>query len=302
MDTKHMEYFKAVYEERSIHAAAKKLFISPQGLGRILKSLEEEFDAAFFVRGKGGVIPTEAGRIFYGQCAKTGDELARMKKQIRRAAEKPGRLRVGFANGVLQLFPIEVLFGFIRGNPDVQVEWCEYENDVLIEKLCGAELDYGLVVGRQADAGLIQSLMCTCPVVLLVYEGHPLYGEEAISLPMLKNEKLIVMNEQFRIYHDFIAACQVEGFTPQIIAKTMDGGTLRWMCMQKQGLAVTPDFPRQQYPAARTIPFLGNYTWDIFGSCLPKAKEDGAVYRLEAYFRSAGSAPAEPAEIKGNDV
>ena len=94
----------------------------------------------------------------------------------------------------------------------------------------------------------------------------------------------------------------MEGFTPQIIAKTMDGGTLRWMCMQKQGLAVTPDFPRQQYPAARTIPFLGNYSWDIFGSCLPKAKENGAVYRLEAYFRSAGSGPAESAEIKGNDT
>ena len=134
---------------------------------------------------------------------------------------------------MLQLFPIETLFGFIRENPDMQVEWCEYENDTLIKKLCDAELEYGLVVGRQPDAGLIQSLMCTCPVVLLVYEGHPLYGEEAISLPMLKNEKLIVMNEQFRIYHDFIAACQVEGFTPQIIAKTMDGGTLRQMCMQK---------------------------------------------------------------------
>ena len=134
-----------------------------------------------------------------------------MKKQIRRAKEKPGRLRVGFANGVLQLFPIETLFGFIRENPDMQVEWCEYENDTLIKKLCDAELEYGLVVGRQPDAGLIQSLMCTCPVVLLVYEGHPLYGEEAISLPMLKNEKLIVMNEQFRIYHDFIAACQVDG-------------------------------------------------------------------------------------------
>ena len=30
MDTKHMEYFKAVYEERSIHAAAKKLFEEKQ--------------------------------------------------------------------------------------------------------------------------------------------------------------------------------------------------------------------------------------------------------------------------------
>lgn len=283
MDTKHMEYFKAVYEERSIHAAARKLFISPQGLGRILQSLEEEFGTAFFVRGRNGVIPTAEGAVFYEQCVKTTRELARMRKKLEQTAKEPGVFRIGFANGVLQLFPVEVLFGFIAENPDVRVEWSEYENNVLIRKLCEGEIDYGLVVGEAPDQGLTQRLMCSCPVVLLVHEGHPLYHEKAVRLDMLKDEKLIVMNEQFRIYHDFIAACQVEGFTPQIIAKTMDGGTLRRMCMQKQGLAVTPDFPEHQCPAARTIPFLGNYSWDIYGTCMSESRQGELIWRLESY-------------------
>ena len=43
MDTKHLESFRIVCEEKSIHAAAKKLFISPQGLGRIIQNMENEF-------------------------------------------------------------------------------------------------------------------------------------------------------------------------------------------------------------------------------------------------------------------
>ncbi len=34
MDTKAFYYFQAVYEESNIHTAARKLHISPQGLGK----------------------------------------------------------------------------------------------------------------------------------------------------------------------------------------------------------------------------------------------------------------------------
>ena len=37
MDTRYLEYFKIVYEEKSIQKASKKLFISPQGLGKIIQ-------------------------------------------------------------------------------------------------------------------------------------------------------------------------------------------------------------------------------------------------------------------------
>lgn len=65
MDTKALYYFQAVYEEGNIHTAAKKRFISPQGLGKIIKGLEAELGGLLFVRTKTGVVPTESGKYLY---------------------------------------------------------------------------------------------------------------------------------------------------------------------------------------------------------------------------------------------
>ena len=44
MDIKDLKCFAAVYEERSINRAAGKLFITSQGLGKVIHKLEEELD------------------------------------------------------------------------------------------------------------------------------------------------------------------------------------------------------------------------------------------------------------------
>lgn len=284
MDTKHLEYFRIVYEEKSIHAAAKKLFISPQGLGKIIQNLEAEFGTTFFTRTKNGVFPTESGTLFYEQCVKTGQDLKLLRSRMERMEEKVRSLRIGFATGTLQLFPLDILFQFIENHREIQIHWCEYSNQTLIQKILSSEVDYGFVVGNAHKNRLIQKLRCVCPVVLLIYEGHPLYDEKVISLDMLRNEDLILMNESFQIYHDFTAACRIHGFEPKVIAKTMDGGTLYRLCTEKIGLAVTPRFPLQNYLHVRSIPLAGNYAWEIYGSCEKDPNTSNELALLEAYL------------------
>ena len=48
MDTKDLRSFRLVYEERSINQAARHLFISPQGLSRVIQKLEEELHNKLF--------------------------------------------------------------------------------------------------------------------------------------------------------------------------------------------------------------------------------------------------------------
>lgn len=55
---------------------------------------------------------------------------------------------------------------------------------------------------------------------------------------MLRNENIIIMNEQFHMYNNFINTCKIHGFTPNIKAKTMDGGILFHLCRQKIGVAI----------------------------------------------------------------
>ena len=48
-----------------MHRAAEHLFISAQGLGKIIKNLEHEYNTTFFVRSQNGVIPTDSAKLFY---------------------------------------------------------------------------------------------------------------------------------------------------------------------------------------------------------------------------------------------
>lgn len=293
MDIRYLEYFKIVYEEKSIQKASKKLFISPQGLGKIIQNIEKEFHTTFFIRNKSGVFPTASGTLFYEQCIKTSHELQVLHRQIRQLESESHALRIGFASGTLQMFPLEILMRFMEEYPNIQLQWYESLNDHLIQQILDSELDYGFVVGKTENEHLVQTRWYVTPVVLLVYEGHPLYNETCISLDMLKNETLIIMNEHFHIYHDFTTACNVHGFTPKIIAKTLDGATLYELCTRKLGLAVTPLLPIQQLLHVKAIPFLGNYNWEIYGCYEKKQKNHTLIQELEAYLENQplGRAP-----------
>lgn len=291
MDTRYLEYFKIVYEEKSIQKAARKLFISPQGLGKIIQNIEKEFDTVLFIRSKNGIFPTSAGSLFYEQCKKTNHEFQTLHGRIRQLSSEHQSLRIGFASGTLQLFPLETLIRFIDDHPAVTIQWCEYLNDDLLRRLLDSELDYGFLVGKKENEHLIQHCSYVSPIVLLVYEGHPLYHEECISLDMLEGENLITMNEHFQICHDFTAACNVQGFTPKIIAKTMDGATLYELCTRKLGLAVAPLLPLARFLHVKAIPFPGNYSWEIYGSYHRSQKENALIQELESFLPSP---PADP--------
>ena len=65
MDFKTLEYYRKIYEKRSIRQAAAELYISPQGLSRTLYALEEELQVRLFERSVKGLEPTRAGDYFY---------------------------------------------------------------------------------------------------------------------------------------------------------------------------------------------------------------------------------------------
>ena len=82
MDTKDLRCFRLVYEERSINQAARHLFITPQGLSRIISRLEEELHTLLFERTSSGMIPTKTGDYFYEQSQKILYRLEDLKVTI----------------------------------------------------------------------------------------------------------------------------------------------------------------------------------------------------------------------------
>lgn len=69
MDIKDPEIFLAVVQEKSIARASKRLYMTPQGISKIVRNLEAEMDCRLFTRGSTGMALTERGERFL-ECAK----------------------------------------------------------------------------------------------------------------------------------------------------------------------------------------------------------------------------------------
>ena len=276
MNAKDLKCFQAVYEEKSISRAARRLFITPQGLSKNIRQLEEELHGALFVRTAQGMAPTESGRFLYERSGRVVHQLEEIENGLRQLEQRRERLRIGCANGVLNLLPLRVILAFGEEHPELRLEWREYPNDQVKKKLLDSEIEYGFVIGDWDEEMVKARKITGCRICLLVYEGHPLYDRERVRLSWLEGERLAVMNESFRLYHDFTSLCAVQGVKPVIAAKTADGAGLYRLCSQKAGLAVAPEFFREEFrmDGVRALPFEEDLRWEIYGM----SKKEAAGY------------------------
>ena len=66
----NLRFFVAVYEERSISAAARKAHATQSGVSVQLRELENRLGVALFERVSTGVVPTKAGEQIYQRAVK----------------------------------------------------------------------------------------------------------------------------------------------------------------------------------------------------------------------------------------
>ncbi|MEY8353344.1 LysR family transcriptional regulator [Lachnospiraceae bacterium 54-53] len=123
MNTKDLKSFRAVYEEPSINQAAKKLFITPQGLSRNIRALETELYTVLFERTRQGVKPTESACLLYGRAEGLVRQLKAVENGNRQLKNKGIVLRIGCACGVFNVLPFRLVQRFTEENSRIRVEW-----------------------------------------------------------------------------------------------------------------------------------------------------------------------------------
>ena len=262
-------------------------FISPQGLGKNIRTLEAELETVLFERTKQGMRPTQSADFLYGRTKKIIQELEELENGVRQLENRKIVLRIGCACGVFNVLPFELILNFMRENPHIRVEWNEYSNEEVKSMLEDSRLEYGFIVGKHEGDDMIQRKLDGREILLLVFEGHPLYEKESVNVEMLREENMILMNEHFHMYHDFASICCAKGFTPNIIAKTSDGAVLYKLCRQKIGLAVIPEFMLEDFRMEhmRAIPFEEHMTWEVFGVYKEDTKNYETIQQFDCFLK-----------------
>lgn len=156
MHLRQIEYFVALYDERSVTKAARRLNVVQPALSMQISRLERAYKTKLFERTSRGVVPTDTGRMFYNYCQKILGDVDEARRYLHDASGKvSGNLTVGLMPSVANSVLPAVLAEYKASYPDVRLVIVEGYSANLLDRLYSGTLDLAIVnnmglVGRTA--------------------------------------------------------------------------------------------------------------------------------------------------------
>ncbi len=280
MDIKDIRSFMECYETRSINKAARSLYITPQGLGKILDRLEHEMQIQLFERTKQGLVPTEAGVFFYEKSIRILAETQELEQGLESIKKKNDVFNVGYSCGLIRMLPMEKIDEFQKqlGNTELVLE--EGSNSDVKSKLINGQFDVALVIGRVAATGFVEKEIDSKTMCAVVPKGHKFFENESLKIADLKDESLISLNEKYQSYANLLNSCEREGFYPDVRIKTMEAAMIYEFVKEGLGIGIDVDIHNKESISKdiRLIPIEDGISWNVYVA-YEKTKEENKRLR-----------------------
>ncbi|WP_341644169.1 LysR substrate-binding domain-containing protein [Thauera sp. SDU_THAU2] len=242
---RQMEYFVATVKYGSIAAASTQIHISSPSISAAIAHIEAELGVQLFVRHSSkGLGLTAIGGLILNHCE---DLLERSSRLYEIASDSSdaiqGTLRVGCFQPLTAMIAPEVLFGFSRAFPMVDMHMEEGDQETLISKLHALEIDLAITYDLQLNDDIRFEHLATLPPYVLVSELHPLAQQSAVTLEELAPLPMVLLNlPMSRDY--FTSLFTKAGVTPNIVARSRSEEVVRSMVANGIGYSLFNVRPR----------------------------------------------------------
>ena len=181
MNQKQLEYFLTVYEEGSIQAAADRLYISRQGVSKLLRQLEDELAQPLFERHKEGVVPTDFARTIVPHVRQLLQEYSYIRGVETLASQHQWVVRIAALDHLLGYLGADFLLAFHKAYPDIILSVTEMTDEGTLKALQAGTCDFALVNGPY-DERLFEGLPLF-PIYYCVrlHKDHPLASHTTLT-------------------------------------------------------------------------------------------------------------------------
>lgn len=237
----HLRYFRVIARELSLTRAAEKLNLSTPALSIQLKQLEESLGHALFVRERGGLTLTEAGRLaleYAETIGRAGEELMDVMQHRPRGGRQV--LRVGAVATLSRNFLLEFLRPALH-RADVEVVVRSGGLRELMVSMQAHQVDIVLsnqAARRDAETPWHSHLLAEMAVSLV---GTPAWKKKRLRFPGgMGDVPVILPSLESNTRAGFDRMLAAAGARPRVIAEVDDMATLRLLAREGEGLALVP--------------------------------------------------------------
>jgi DNA-binding transcriptional LysR family regulator len=254
MELRHLRYFIAVAELRSVRAASEQLHVTQPAISRQIQDLEDAIGAALFERTPRGLKLTPAGEAYLLEAREILARVDAANRLARRIASGvQGHLRIGFVENAVWSGPVSsALSAFEQAAPNVALELTPMNTPEQLDALAAGRLDGGFCYRFGALPEGISSLhVLDQSVVLAVPQAWPHGSAGAVSAHELSGRPFIAFPRRvYPAYYDrLLSACAERGLTLDIRQEASTETAILSLVSAGMGAAIVNAANRDRPPA-----------------------------------------------------
>jgi DNA-binding transcriptional LysR family regulator len=255
LDLRQLQYFVVVAEEEHVGRAAEKLHISQSPLSRQIAQLEERLGLTLFERSQQRIRLTRDGRVFLDEARSLLTHAKRLESLAQRLGRgDEGGLCIGYIEHAMHSGVLPNGLRVLRASrPQLHIALYNMHSAEQLEGLRQRSLDIALLVEPPLadDPDLLCARVLDDPMLLALPESHPLASAAEVAPADLAGlEWISVRHKESMLSRDeFVAACAVAGFTPNIKMEATEPLTALGLVAAGLGVAAIQQSLRHQAPA-----------------------------------------------------
>lgn len=193
---KHINYFLAAAEARSVTKAAEKMHVSQPSISAAIAHLEHHFGVQLFIRHHAqGLSLTPSGRRFMVEASRFLSHATELEHFASELGENiAGVLDVGCFGTVVAIAMPALMRSFFSLYPSVRINCLEGDQVRLMKNLREGKFDLALTYDLNLEEDIDFTPLVTLPPYAIVAEQSDLAKEKKLSLKALSKMPMVMLD------------------------------------------------------------------------------------------------------------
>lgn len=190
MTPRFFRIFIAVAEEKTMHGAARRLYISQPSISQAISDFEKEHNVKLFERLSQRLYITETGKELLNYAYRITALYEETQQMLQRNG-KLSRLKIGASVSVGTCLIYDLLDRLKEEHPEIEISMVINNTSHIENLLLESKVDVGVVEGVVTDKELICRNVCEDELIIVASPTHHLAQEENCSVQSLSSETFI---------------------------------------------------------------------------------------------------------------
>jgi|GEM_PF-4581731 len=195
-----LKYFLSVCEFEKIRIASEHLHVSEPTISISIKRLEEELGAPLFIRSRKHLTLTDEGQRLLERASDVVHSFDLLEAEMKRPRIKTPFILLGAPTTLSEYLCSRLISEYMEKNPSILFETMPISSDEAAKQVEDGKIELAICDRASTEGKPLEfSPILNSTLLGYVRNDHPLAGKENVTPQMLKDEKIILLNEKATI-------------------------------------------------------------------------------------------------------